>query len=784
MKAIATEAGVRLNPLKVELQAIVQLVPQPLKHGECNTRVTKLLSDIGTLENTIAQENVAIKDLNKRANAAANKLARFQKSAPTVQTAQVTLAVNGLPAIRNFITQRSVTNATNALVLIEQQIVNFDTLAKQAVTQQVTDAKLKLKNFNPEDPTQKNAIRAQAQVAATDVLKDIQVEIDQKDDIHRKRKYLPDSRDSGYKDDVTKPVQKCLNDIKKVLADPTAISIKVIDTVRALIAQLETPKAHYADKSKFKDSDTAMLEQRDKKVEAITDHQNELRAIVSKLQGLLKLKMQPALDAVKSLSAMASLDPGAANTEKNAIGKMLEENEDLRRGLIDTADDTNVGGLLLAMNGMGTKTQSGCDELVAMRGNDTAFMDNAVGLAIRQEAQISREISGDTTNAKSTFFRANTLGSYLPKAYLQSTPGGKKFLKANHDNIHDRLANYDKDSKVELDPYKYGAPDMAVAQGVIDNPTSRDQERQFAIKQLAEGKEKMKEIGPKIKEAQEEVKSLVESLAKDVVKSLKDIPPELTKIAAEFYQQALLASDGDEDFATTQVGGFISLRLVNPMMAAGFFTETNEKYQDPKTSEDEKKDIEGQRRAGVLASKVIQNISNGVEFSDKGKEGYMAPMNDMVSDGKGGYSKVAQEFRNGMKEVAERGMAMGLPRPTFDAIMGNSKGKKAFRDYLVKLMCEENLDFYEIASKNPTGPTAQKCYDDYLSNSAAIVQVNLDDGGLFNKFHAANVSKDWASAPWSRAADVALANMRNDSYHRLTTPEREADMNCVKVAMR
>jgi hypothetical protein len=165
----------------------------------------------------------------------------------------------------------------------------------------------------------------------------------------------------------------------------------------------------------------------------------------------------------------------------------------------------------------------------------------------------------------------------------------------------------------------------------------------------------------------------------DMTQDPESVPPEIAKICNTFYEEAKRVSGGDEEFATTQSGGFLILRCVIPSMISANALEVNEiedRYREvkmqakekwvksgknakdfvaPEMSRSDKSEIaklQEKQRLVTLQTKVLQNISNGVEAGEK--EAYMVPMNGAIKKD-GNYTPTAGKLRGFLKGIATRG---------------------------------------------------------------------------------------------------------------------------------
>ncbi len=134
------------------------------------------------------------------------------------------------------------------------------------------------------------------------------------------------------------------------------------------------------------------------------------------------------------------------------------------------------------------------------------------------------------------------------------------------------------------------------------------------------------------------------SMIDDLFSDPSSVPPEIAKIAKSYYDEAMRVGGNDDDFATTQIGGFLMLRVLSVSIADNAARRTN----DQKSESDQKKFAKDQRLA-TLQAKILQNMSNGVEFGEK--ESYMIPFNDQIKGQTGQYAPLTVKLRGFMKGI-------------------------------------------------------------------------------------------------------------------------------------
>jgi hypothetical protein len=421
-------------------------------------------------------------------------------------------------------------------------------------------------------------------------------EMASEDDVKRKGLVF-DSIDANYKKNVTAAVKRTMEAVLPSLTDPTRDPIAAIQILEEGIAALAGPRAHYAETKDV--TDKKQLDQRRRKVEAIEAHQNEMRKIAAKFREIIKLKAQPVLDLLKSTKELNDADPGAGGPELKEFGKLLND-ENTRKALFQAVDIDQADGLLAMLEAQDSATMDKLSsELAKTRASDSAFMDPFCNAAIQKEASKATD--------KGTFFRGNSLATKLASTYVTNSPAGKAYCAKVSDSF---MARSKGKGPLEVDKLK--------DQGLSDKDVQKNITAQ------------KKMLGPVID---------------DLTSDPNAIPPEMAKIAAIFYDEAKRVTGGDEDFATTQAGGFIMLRVVNPALTRTAAEKTNAQKKD---SAREK--AANDQRLAILQTKLLQNMSNGATFD---KEAFMKPFDDQIVDTSGEYAPQTAKLRGFLKGIAE-----------------------------------------------------------------------------------------------------------------------------------
>ncbi|HEX3997767.1 MAG TPA: hypothetical protein VHX65_04395 [Pirellulales bacterium] len=493
-------------------------------------------------------------------------------------------------------------------------------------------AKLGIDNFkqSPDAGWNTNEAKQTIKSIRVNLLNLITDERNAEDDITRKGTFF-DSKDTSYKKNVTDLVTKTMLSIEKVMVDPTKDTGGEIKKVNDAIDLLAIERAHYADLRGIKDD--KMIDQRKRKVAAIDKHIGEMRKINGKLRDVLKLKMKPALDLLNSLPALNKSDSNQGDQAMKDFAKTLSENEQMRKDLFESAGPEQCEALCMFLTAQPqTENDKWCRELAVTRASDPEFMDPLCKTAILAESSKAQ---------LGTFFRSNSTATKLATNYAQNSPGGKAYCNSAH-------ARYSELAKgkgtLELDKNK--------------NPklTDKDIEKNLIAQKKMLG-------------------DVVDGMTEDP----ESVPPEIAKICNTFYEEAKRVSGGNEEFATTQSGGFLMLRVVIPSLTTAGALEVNaiedahrevkkkakenwvksgkdaDKFVPPEMSNSDKSEIaklQEKQRLVTLQTKGLQNISNGVEFGDKEK--FMIPMNDAIKKD-GNYTPAATKLRGFLKSVAQRG---------------------------------------------------------------------------------------------------------------------------------
>ncbi len=421
-------------------------------------------------------------------------------------------------------------------------------------------------------------------------------ELDSEDDIKRKG-LLFDSIDANYKKNVMAVVKQTMQAVQPHLEDPTQNPSEPITALDEGMAALAKARLHYADVKGI--TDRKHLEQRQKKVEAIDSHLAEMKKIADKFRGVLKVKMQPVLDMLTAASDLKDKDLVAYQQAMKDFGKELNQDEDLRKGFFQTVGPEHSDLLLDAIEDQEiTARDKLCRELAVSRAGDSAFMDVICERAVKRE--------GAKATDKGTFFRGTSLASKLTAIYASNSPGGKAFCGRVNDTVAEKFK---------------GKGPMEIDKNKDDKLTDKD-------------------IQKNIQSQNQMLGSLIDDLFSDP----SSVPPEIAKIAKTYYDEAMRVGGNDDDFATTQIGGFVMLRMLSVSIADNAARRTN----DQKSESDKKKFAKDQRLA-TLQTKILQNMSNGVEFGEK--ESYMVPFNNQIKVQNGGYTPLTQKMRGFMKGI-------------------------------------------------------------------------------------------------------------------------------------
>ncbi len=420
-------------------------------------------------------------------------------------------------------------------------------------------------------------------------------ELAAEDDIKRKG-ILFDSTDANYKKDVTDLVKRTMDAIRPALDEPANDPVGPIQTLDEAIAALAIARAHYADTSGI--TDKKHLDQRRRKVEAIEVHQAEFKKIADKLRQICKMKAQPVLDMLNATKALNDADPGAGGPELKKFSALLADDA-TRKAVFQSVGPEHQEALLDMLQAQEiTQLDKLSSELAKTRAADSEFMDGFCKTAILRE--------GAKATDKGTFFRGNSLATKLAANYVSNSPAGKAYCKSLGDKFTERTKGK---GPMEVDPAK----DTKLK--------PKDIENNF--------KAQKKLLGPMID---------------DLTSDPGAIPPEMAKIAGIFFDEAKRVT-GDEEFATTQAGGFAMLRIVIPTVTRIAAENTNAQKSDSARTK-----AANDQRLVMLQTKVLQNISNGVRFD---KEPFMKPFEDQIFGEGDEYAPPANKLRGFLKSMAE-----------------------------------------------------------------------------------------------------------------------------------
>jgi hypothetical protein len=134
---------------------------------------------------------------------------------------------------------------------------------------------------------------------------------------------------------------------------------------------------------------------------------------------------------------------------------------------------------------------------------------------------------------------------------------------------------------------------------------------------------------------------------------------------------------------------------------------------------------------------------------------------------------VASQFAVVLKSCCEpdikqaQAAAVKKANLTFEQCRADKNLWNAFHKFCVSEHSDENIRFLEVTASKPTGATAQKVYDAFISNKSSM-QVNLTSG-TFATFHQAATAKTLDAAPWDKARAEILNMLKNDSFSRFKT---------------
>jgi hypothetical protein len=430
-------------------------------------------------------------------------------------------------------------------------------------------------------------------------------ELTGRDDVSRKVWKVFDSTDAQYKSNVSGLVKTTLTEIVPALTNPAKDPGAAIKTLNGALDKLAVERAHYADVRGINPKETELLDQRKRKVDAIDSHVAEFKKLNEKLRAVLKLRMEPALTLLSTFPALPNDPVGQQGIA--SFAQSLEQNEQLRQELFQAAGPEHCAALCKVLN----IKDGWCQELAAARASDPEFMDPMCETAILAETG---------TAQKETIFRENAVASKLAVAYAQNSPAGKIYCEA----AYQTYANLTKGKgALELNPAKMQGDEQAKQKMVNQNVAAH--------------------------------KKILGEMVDHLTQDPNSVPPEIAKICKTHYDEGLRVAKGnnaqatpeDEEFATTQAGSFLMLRLVNPVLTTKSEAAANKFYNDAKDKSGKKltefeKDMTPEFRQkytqlqeqGTLArlqTKIMQNMANGVEYKAQGgKEPHMVPMNSVI----------------------------------------------------------------------------------------------------------------------------------------------------------
>jgi hypothetical protein len=470
------------------------------------------------------------------------------------------------------------------------------------------------------------------------------------DDIHLKG-ILFDSKDEDYGKYVTQVVKVTMGSktLQGALLDPTNKANDAIAILNKAMEKLAIQRAHYAD---MKGKTSKEKDQRRRKVDAIDEHILKMKQINAKLREVLKMKMQPALDLLDTLPSLANADPAEGLQAINDFIKQLAKDPKMQQGIFQSAGPEHCEALsMLILNTESKKLdQMKCTEdekrsalifgkqLGIMRAADSELMDPLCEMCIVSEAR---------TEKKDTFFRENSPAMQLCTGYVQNSPAGKAYGDKT-------LAGFKK---------------LTTGKGSLEIDTNRFRDKNGKGLPFDEqGNPAVTgEFTANVKEQARITVSMIDSITADP----DGVPPEAAKLCGIFHKAAKDVSGGDDEFATTQSGGFLMLRLVNPKIANAApneikqmrlehwlslgkreqdFDEYLVKDEDLKDQAKLKK-LREEERLATHQGKILQNISNGITFGakEKGK----LPLNAIIKTKDGAWAKPAAQLRDFLEEVAD-----------------------------------------------------------------------------------------------------------------------------------
>ncbi len=453
------------------------------------------------------------------------------------------------------------------------------------------------------------------------------------DDISRTKWLFFDSKDEGYQKNVSDLVKKTMKEVMPALTNAGPDSSAAIKTLTAAMDKLAVQRAHYADMRGLGSKDT---EQRKRKVQAIDGHLAKMEELNGKLRSVLKIFMKPALDVLQTLPAVMNANPEAGKAVAKEFADKLKSDDKLREDLFQSVGVEQCQAICQILD----VENKWCKEFAETRAADTAFMTPLCQAAIQAESKDAK---------KDTLFRANGVASKLCTAYAENSPGGKALCESTFER-------YAK---------------LTEGLGTLEiNPANVE----------GDGKDKQKKVEQNIKQNKEVLGAMVNELTQ------AELPPEIAELCKMHYQEGLRVAKGnknaasaeDEEFATTQSGAFLMLRLINPMLTNKATEASNKFYNDTKnesglkldefekqTTSDFKKfkakhaKMEEQSKLARTQTKILQNMANRVEYKIGGKEDYMAPMNSVIKGQNGQDAPETAQLRGFLKKVGQNGAGGG-----------------------------------------------------------------------------------------------------------------------------
>jgi len=264
-----------------------------------------------------------------------------------------------------------------------------------------------------------------------------------------------------------------------------------------------------------------------------------------------------------------------------------------------------------------------------------AFIEEAIkahsGDSAYMEVLCERCLGAELSKAEkdpATFMRGNTVGSKLTKAYAASGDGGA-FLNDVCDNTKVWLGSVNSSRPIEIDPVK-------------------------------------EEDGRKREEGVGRLLHYVNALLGSLMKG--EVPRPIATTAGMIATGARKQGRNDSDVAI-MVGGHVFLRLINPALVV-----------IPTTSPE-------QKRALILATKVLQNASNGILGTPK--EPFMDAFSDMIAD-------ELPALQDWFLDIAKQG----------DAMRGQPPGEDDRESWIAELQSEDfdrDANFLPPSEEDPMG---------------------------------------------------------------------------------